>query len=416
MNSLYEQMETSVFERMSLAAAKHGAVNLGQGFPDFGWPDEILQAAAKAVVDGSNQYAPSRGLPALREAVAAHYARHQGIELTHENVCVTSGATEALAAAILATVSPGDEVIVMTPAYDAYAPLIRRAGGAVRAVALQPPGWRIERSALEAAVTPRTRALILNNPHNPTGRLFDADDLAAVAEVAIANDLVVIADEVWEHIVLNPPGDGDRALHGGGAAQTLEKPLRQSAAATSPYRGGFIPISSLAGMAERTFKCGSAGKIFSLTGWKIGWLVASAEMATLAARAHQFLTFASAPNLQSAVAFGLKDGDEWLQPMRERFARARDRMTEGLESAGYAVLPSASTYFLCVDLAASGLSLDDEAFAKLAVERAGVAVVPLSPFAESDPPRHMIRLCFAKRDETIDAGVAALAKARELAA
>jgi aspartate/methionine/tyrosine aminotransferase len=267
MNSLYEQMETSVFERMSLAAAKHGAVNLGQGFPDFGWPDEILQAAAKAVVDGSNQYAPSRGLPALREAVAAHYARHQGIELTHENVCVTSGATEALAAAILATVSPGDEVIVMTPAYDAYAPLIRRAGGAVREVALQPPGWRIERSALEAAVTPRTRALILNNPHNPTGRLFDADDLAAVAEVAIANDLVVIADEVWEHIVLNPPGDGDRALHGGGAAQTLEKPLRQSAAATSPYRGGFIPISSLAGMAERTFKCGSAGKIFSLTGW-----------------------------------------------------------------------------------------------------------------------------------------------------
>jgi aspartate/methionine/tyrosine aminotransferase len=169
-------------------------------------------------------------------------------------------------------------------------------------------------------------------------------------------------------------------------------------------------------MAERTFKCGSAGKIFSLTGWKIGWLVASAEMATLAARAHQFLTFASAPNLLSAVAFGLKDGDEWLQPMRERFARARDRMTEGLESAGYAVLPSASTYFLCVDLAASGLSLDDEAFAKLAVERAGVAVVPLSPFAESDPPRHMIRLCFAKRDETIDAGVAALAKARELAA
>jgi aspartate/methionine/tyrosine aminotransferase len=416
MNSLYEQMETSVFERMSLAAAKHGAVNLGQGFPDFGWPDEILQAAAKAVVDGSNQYAPSRGLPALREAVAAHYARHQGIELTHENVCVTSGATEALAAAILATVSPGDEVIVMTPAYDAYAPLIRRAGGAVREVALQPPGWRIERSALEAAVTPRTRALILNNPHNPPGRLFDAEDLAAVAEVAIANDLVVIADEVWEHIVINPPWDGDRAQNGGGSAQTLEKPLRQSAAATSPYRGGFIPISSLAGMAERTFKCGSAGKIFSLTGWKIGWLVASAEMATLAARAHQFLTFASAPNLQSAVAFGLKDGDEWLQPMRERFARARDRMTEGLESAGYAVLPSASTYFLCVDLAASGLSLDDEAFAKLAVERAGVAVVPLSPFAESDPPRHMIRLCFAKRDETIDAGVAALAKARELAA
>ena len=384
MNPLYEQMETSVFERMSLAAAKHGAVNLGQGFPDFGWPDEILLAAAKAVTEGSNQYAPSRGLPALREAVAAHYGRHQGLDLTADNICVTSGATEALAAAIFAAVSPGDEVIVMTPAYDAYAPLIRRAGGIVREVALEPPRWRVERSALEAAVTPRTRALIFNNPHNPTGQLFDADELAAVAEVAVAHDLVVIADEVWEHILL----DGQR----------------------------FVPIASLAGMAGRTFKCGSAGKIFSLTGWKIGWLAASPEMATLAARAHQFLTFASAPNLQAAVAYGMAEGDAWLQPMRERFSKARDRMISGLETAGYAVLPSASTYFLCVDLAASGISLDDEAFAKLAVEQAGVAVIPLSSFSEEGEMKHMIRLCFAKRDETIDAGVAALAKARELAA
>ena len=384
MNPLYEQMETSVFERMSLAAAKHGAVNLGQGFPDFGWPDEILLAAAKAVTEGSNQYAPSRGLPALREAVAAHYGRHQGLDLTADNICVTSGATEALAAAIFAAVSPGDEVIVMTPAYDAYAPLIRRAGGIVREVALEPPRWRVERSALEAAVTPRTRALIFNNPHNPTGRLFDADELAAVAEVAVAHDLVVIADEVWEHILL----DGQR----------------------------FVPIASLAGMAGRTFKCGSAGKIFSLTGWKIGWLAASPEMATLAARAHQFLTFASAPNLQAAVAYGMAEGDAWLQPMRERFSKARDRMISGLETAGYAVLPSASTYFLCVDLAASGISLDDEAFAKLAVEQAGVAVIPLSSFSEQGEMKHMVRLCFAKRDETIDAGVAALSKAKDLAA
>jgi N-succinyldiaminopimelate aminotransferase len=381
-NPLYEQMETSVFERMSLAAAKHGAVNLGQGFPDFGWPPEILEAAAKAVVEGSNQYAPSRGLPALREAVAAHYGRHQGLELAPEHVCVTSGATEALAAAILATVEPGDEVILLTPAYDAYAPLIRRAGGVVREVALQPPGWRIERNGLEAAVSPATKAIVVNNPHNPTGRLFDADELAAIAEIAVANDLIVISDEVWEHILL----DGQR----------------------------FTPIASLAGMAERTLKCGSAGKIFSLTGWKIGWLVASPELATLAARAHQFLTFASAPNLQAAVAFGLNGGDEWLAPMRERFARARDRMTAGLAAEGYAVLPSASTYFLCVDLAASGIGLDDESFARQAVEQAGVAVVPLSPFAEQDPPHHLIRLCFAKRDETIDAGVTALAKAREM--
>ena len=376
-------MATSVFERMSFAAVKHGAVNLGQGFPDFGWPPEILDAAARAITEGSNQYAPSRGLPTLREAVAAHYRRHHGAEITADGVCVTSGATEALAAAILATLSPGDEAILLTPAYDAYAPLVRRAGGVVREVALKPPEWRIEQATIEAAVTPRTRAIIFNNPHNPTGRLFDSDELEAVAAVARAHDLIVISDEVWEHLLM----DGQR----------------------------FVPLASLPGMAERTLKCGSAGKIFSLTGWKIGWIAAAPELATLAARAHQFLTFASAPNLQAAVAFGLDEGDGWLDPMRRRFARARDRMSEGLTAAGFAVLPSAATYFLIVDLAASGIRLDDEAFAALAVEQAGVAVIPVSPFADDNPPRHLVRLCFAKKDETIDGGVAALARARELA-
>ncbi len=383
MNPLYETMPTSVFERMSLAATRHDAVNLGQGFPDFGWPDAILDAAALALTDGSNQYAPSRGSPALRQAVADHYARHHGIETGADGICVTSGATEALAAAILATVSPGDEVIVMSPAYDAYAPLIRRAGGVVREVALQPPGWRIEREALAAAVTAKTRAIVFNNPHNPTGRLFDAAELEAVASVARDHDLVVISDEVWEHLLM----DGQ----------------------------DFVPIATLDGMTKRTLKCGSAGKIFSLTGWKLGWVAAAPELATLAARAHQFLTFASAPNLQAAVAFGLDEGDDWLVPMRQRFARARDRMSEGLEAAGYQVLPSAATYFLIVDLAASGIALDDETFAKLAVEQAGVAVVPLSAFADDKEPKHLVRLCFAKRDETIDAGVAAMAKAKERA-
>jgi len=382
-NPLYETMATSVFERMSLAAAQHKAVNLGQGFPDFGWPDAILDAGATALKEGSNQYAPSRRLPALRAAVAAHYARHHAIDTGLEGICVTSGATEALAAAILATVSRGDEVIVMTPAYDAYAPLIRRAGGTVREVALKPPGWRIERDALAEAVTPNTRAIVFNNPHNPTGRLFDAAELDAVASVAREHDLIVISDEVWEHLLM----DGQR----------------------------FVPIASLDHMAERTLKCGSAGKIFSLTGWKIGWIAAAPELATLAARAHQFLTFASAPNLQAAVAFGLAEGDEWLVPMRQRFARARDEMAAGLEAAGFAVLPSAATYFMIVDLAASEIDLDDEAFAKLAVEQAGVAVVPLSAFADVDPPRHLVRLCFAKRDDTIEAGVAAMAKAMEYA-
>ncbi|HZB69282.1 MAG TPA: aminotransferase [Sphingomicrobium sp.] len=384
MNPLYENMRTSVFERMSGLAAKHGAVNLGQGFPDFGWPDEILEAAARAVTDGSNQYAPSRGLPQLREAIAAHYQRHQGLDVAAEHVCVTSGATEAVGAAILATVRPGDEVIILTPAYDCYAPMIRRGGGTVREVALQPPEWRIDRRAIEAAIGPKTSAILFNNPHNPAGRLFDGEELETIAAVAREHDLTVIADEVWEHIVLD--------------------------------RQRFTSLASLPGMAERTIKIGSAGKIFSLTGWKVGWMVAAPEMAGVAARAHQFLTFSTAPNLQSAVAFGLDEGDAWIEPMKQRFARARDRMTQGLRDAGFTVLDAASTYFLCVDLAASGIALDDEGFAAAAVERAGVAVVPLSAFAEEDPPRHLVRLCFGKKDETIDAGVAAMAKAKALLA
>jgi N-succinyldiaminopimelate aminotransferase len=235
---------------------------------------------------------------------------------------------------------------------------------------------------LEAAVTSRTRAILFNNPHNPAGRLFGGEELEAVAAVAREHELIVISDEVWEHVLL----DGR----------------------------SFTPLASLPGMAERTIKIGSAGKIFSLTGWKVGWIVAAPELANPVARAHQFLTFATAPNLQTAVAYGLNEGDVWLQPMRERFQRARDRMTDGLRGAGYSVLEATSTYFLCVDLKASGIDVDDETFAVGAVERAGVAVVPLSAFAEREPPNHLVRLCFGKKDQTIDAGVAAMGRAREL--
>jgi N-succinyldiaminopimelate aminotransferase len=382
MNPIYEQMRTSVFERMSGLAAKFGAVNLGQGFPDFGWPDEILDAAARAVTQGSNQYAPSRGLAALRESIAAHYARHEGLDLSPDNVCVTSGATEALGSAILASVKPGDEVIIFTPAYDSYAPMIRRAGAVPVEIALQPPGWRIDRQAIEAALTPKTRAMIFTNPHNPTGRVYRDAELETIASVARERDLIVIADEVWEHIIF----DG--------------RP--------------FTSLAALPGMGERTIKIASAGKIFSLTGWKVGWMIAAPELAAIVSRAHQFLTFSTAPNLQAAVAFGLADGDSWLAPMRSRFERARDRMTAGLRGAGFTVLDASATYFLCVDLKASGIDAPDEEFADRAVEHAGVAVVPLSAFAEQDPPRHLVRLCFGKKDETIDAGVAAMARAREL--
>jgi N-succinyldiaminopimelate aminotransferase len=382
MNPLYEQMRISVFERMSALATEHKAVNLGQGFPDFGWPDEILEHAARALKDGSNQYPPSRGIMALREAIAAHYNRHFGGQLTAGQICITSGATEALGSAILAAVEPGDEVIIFAPAYDSYAPMIRRAGGTPVEVALKPPGWRIERDALEKALSAKTSALLLNNPHNPAGRLFNVDELEVIASIAREHDLVVISDEVWEHIILD-----DRQ---------------------------FTPLSKLPGMEERTIKIGSAGKIFSLTGWKVGWLIAAPKLAPMLARAHQFLTFSTPPNLQAAVAYGLNEGDLWIKPMRDRFQRSRDILAEGLRHAGFVVLEAGATYFLCVDLEASGLAIDDEAFAAAAVARAGVAVIPLSAFQEHDPPRHLLRLCFGKRDETIEAGIAAMAKAREM--
>ena len=259
--------------------------------------------------------------------------------------------------------------------------MVRRGGAVPREVALQPPGWRIDPDDLRAAIAPKTRAIIFNNPHNPSGRLFGIEELQIVADVAIDHDLTVISDEVWEHVLLG--------------------------------RDRFVPLASLPGMADRTIKAGSAGKMFSLTGWKIGWIVASPEKAAIAARAHQFLTFSSAPNLQAAVAFGLEEGDAWIEPMRQSFSRALDRMSEGLGQAGYSVLRPASTYFMCIDLRASGIDVDDEVFATAAVERAGVATVPLSAFAEQAPTRHLVRLCFAKRDETIDAGVQAMAHAKE---
>lgn len=380
MNPQFETMKVSIFEEMSLAAARHGAVNLGQGFPDFGWPEPLLDEAARLVREGSNQYPPSRGLPVLREALSAFYAARQGLKLAPDQFVITSGATEAIAAVLLAAITPGDGAIVIAPAYDAYAPLIRRAGGDVQEVMLRPPSWRINRGLLDAGITPSTRLLIINNPHNPTGRLLDAEELEAIVAAARANDLLIVTDEVWEEVLA--PG---------------------------------VRFTSLASLApERTIKIGSAGKIFSLTGWKVGWAAAPGALPDIVARAHQYLTFATPPHLQAAVAEGLGH-PEWLDAPRIGFARARERLASGLARAGYSLLPSEGTYFQCVDLSASGIGLDDQTFAKLAVERAGVAVIPLSPFSEGDGERGLVRLCFAKRDETIDAGIAAMARARALA-
>lgn len=382
MNPVFAAQGMSVFEHMSLLAREHNAVNLGQGFPDFGWPEDVVAAAAGALTGEASQYPPMRGLPELRQAVAAHYRTTQGLVLEAEDVTVTSGATEALAAAILALVSPGDEVVLFQPLYDAYLPMVRRAGGVPRLVTLRPPGWRITEAALAGAFSARTRLVILNNPHNPTARIFDEGELALVADACIRHDAIALTDEVWEHVRF----DG----------------------------AGFTSLAALPGMAERTVKVGSAGKIFSLTGWKVGWAAAPPALAGPVFRAHQFLAFATAPNLQAGVAYGLGKDAGYFEGMRARLAEARDRMVKGLRGAGYVPLAAEGTYFLCVDLAASGVAVDDRTFCERAVREAGVAAIPVSAFYDEAPATNVIRLCFAKKADTLEAGIERLRRAREL--
>ena len=367
---------------MSALARAHDAVNLGQGFPDFGWPADVLDRAAAALTGGWNQYPPMRGLPELREAIAGHYHLHQGLDMDPEQVVVTSGATEALASSLMALIEPGDEVVLFQPLYDAYLPLVLRSGGVPRFVSLAPPDWRISAEALARAFTPRTRLVLFNNPHNPSGRVFEAGELQLIADACIEHDALALSDEVWEHVVF------DDRRH--------------------------IPLASLPGMAERTAKVGSAGKIFSLTGWKVGWVVAPPAMAEAIAKAHQFVTFSTAPNLQSAVAYGLGKPIAEVERTCADFAAARDRLREGLESQGYAPLPAEGTYFMGVDLAASGIAAGDVEFCERAVREAGVAAVPVSAFYAEEPATNVIRLCFAKQPETLDAGIERLGKARAL--
>lgn len=382
MNQLFAGLPTSIFARMSALAVEHDAVNLGQGFPDFGWPEDVVDRAAELVRNASNQYPPMRGIPELRQAICDHYRHHQGVSYAIDEVTVTSGATEALAAAILALVSPGDEVLLFQPLYDAYLPMVRRAGGVPRLVTLQPPEWRITAEALDAAIGPKTRLVIFNNPHNPTARIFEQAELAAVASACVRHDLIALTDEVWEYVVF----DGRE------------------------HR----PLSAQPGMAERTVKVGSAGKIFSLTGWKVGWIAAPAHLAGPITNAHQYLAFATPPNLQAAVAYGLGKDDAYYAGMRSGFQAARDAMVTKLEEAGYVTLAAEGTYFVCVDLAASGIEADDVTFCERAVREAGVAAIPVSAFYDSEPATNVVRLCFAKRPGTIAAGVERLSRAKAL--
>ena len=382
MNPIFAALGTTVFTEMSALAIQHGAVNLGQGFPDNEGPPDVREAAAQAILDGPNQYPPMQGLPALRQAIAAHYQRFQSLDYDPATeVIVTAGATEAIAASILALVSPGDEVVMIAPLYDAYLPMVRLAGGVPRFINLHPPHWALTDKAL-SVIGPKTRVLILNNPLNPAAVAWTADDLAPLAALCVKHDVTVISDEVWEHLVFD------------GRAHT--------------------PVASLPGMRERTVKIGSAGKIFSLTGWKVGWVCAPPPLASATAKAHQFLTFTVAPGTQAAVAYGLDKDDAYFTDMRAGYARSRDRLAEGLRAEGFAVLPSQSTYFINVDLRASGIEMADRDFCLRAVTEAGVAAIPVSAFYEDDPVTHTVRLCFAKVDATLDRGIEGLAKAKRL--
>jgi aspartate/methionine/tyrosine aminotransferase len=382
-NPIYDALPTTIFTVMSTLAEDLGAINLGQGFPDESGPEAIRRRAADETLEGYNQYPPMPGLPALREAVGRHYARHQGLAFDwRSEITVTSGATEALAACFLAMITPGDEVVLFQPLYDSYAPMVRRAGGVPKLVRLSPPGFRLERAALEAAFGERTRLVVLNNPLNPSATVAPAEDLALLAEFCVRYDAIAVCDEVWEHVVF------DGRVH--------------------------RPLIGFPGMRERCVKIGSAGKMFALTGWKVGFICAAPAPTAVIAKAHQFLTFTTAPNLQAAVAWGLDNSEAWFAAMPLKLAASRDRLSAALRSEGFAVLPSEGTYFLNVDLAASGIAEGDVDFAMRAVKEAGVAAIPISAFYEEDKVGHLIRLCFPKREATLDEGARRLAKAREL--
>jgi aspartate/methionine/tyrosine aminotransferase len=381
LNPVYTALPTTIFEHMSGLARAHGAINLGQGFPDAPPPAVLSAAVARALDERSQHYPPMTGIAELRDAIAAFYGRHQGLDLARDQVIVTSGATEAIAAAVLAVVSPGDEVLLFQPAYDAYAPLVRRVGGVPVFVPLHPPHWTYDRAAIEAAITPRTRAMMINDPLNPTGTVMDAGQRAMLATIAVAHDLFAICDDVWEMVRF------DRQVH----ASLLAEP----------------------GMAARTVKIGSAGKIFGATGWKVGWMVAAPEIAGVLAKAHQFLTFTTPPMLQWAVAEGLAD-DALIAAQVADWAATRAVLGDGLRAHGFALLPGVATWFSCIDLAASGIARDDRAVAEALVREAGVATIPLSALWEGDDaPRHILRLCHCKPAAMLTDAIGRIARWRE---
>ena len=370
-NPVFTGLPTTVFETMSRLARQHEAVNLGQGFPDVDGPEDIREVAAEALRTGPNQYPPMAGLPELREAVARSSWRFYGLDLDPATeILVTSGATEALVDCIMALVDPGDEVVLIEPLYDCYLPLVKRAGGIPVPVRVTPPHWELDADALKAAFSAKTKAILINNPMNPTAKVFSLDELRLIADLCIEHDAYAICDEVYEHLVF----DGNR----------------------------HIPLMSLEGMRERTVRIGSAGKTFSLTGWKVGYVSGPEHLIDPISKAHQYVTFTTPPDLQKAVAYGLGKGDDYYEGLASDLMAKRDRMAAGLVWLGFSVLPCRSTYFLTCGIGKLGLGSDDVSVCETLVRDAGVATVPVSAFYGSDAPDGFVRFCFCKREEVID--------------
>ena len=369
---------TTIFAEMSALATTTGAINLGQGFPDTDGPDEVRQAALDAIAAGrGNQYPPGPGVPELRQAVAAHQQRFYGLAVDPDSqVLVTCGATEAIAASLFALLDTGDEAIAFEPYYDSYAACISMAGAQRRPITLRPHDFALDVDALRAAVTPRTRLILLNSPHNPTGKVFDRDELAALAEVAQEHDLLVVADEVYEHLTF------DDAEH--------------------------VPIATLPGMWDRTVTIGSAGKTFSFTGWKVGWATGPAPLVGAVRTAKQFLTYVASGPFQYAAAVGLGLPDVYFAEFRADLQRKRDHLSDGLERAGLEVFRPQGTYFVSVDIRSIGES-DGMAFCRALPERCGVVAVPNVVFYDDvEAGSSLIRFAFCKRLEVLDEAVARL--------
>jgi aspartate/methionine/tyrosine aminotransferase len=374
-NSTMAGLGTTVFEVMSALAREHNSVNLGQGFPDDKGPEEVRAAAADYLLNGHNQYPPMMGIPELRQAVAEHARRFQGLDVDWQSeVLVTSGATEALGDCLFGLIEPGDEVVLIEPLYDSYLPIVRRAGGIPRLVRLEPPEWRLPKEELAAAFGPKTKLILFNTPMNPCSKVFDREELAFIAKLCLEHDVYAVCDEVYEHIIF------DDRRH--------------------------ISLMTLPGMRDRTVRIGSAGKSFSLTGWKVGYITAAPELMKAIARTHQFMTFTTPPNLQWGAATGLRLQDGYFSALAADMQRKRDRLAGALSTIGFDVLPAQGTYFVTTDFRPLGFNGTDEEFCRYITVKAGVTAVPVSAFYQSpEAPRYFARFCFCKHDSTLDSAI-----------